>query len=79
MTKIQTAQINARTWQGPSDHGRRYLVIEDTEPEDTAALLSVHDTGGDGPGVVLGANQLREVAADLIARADLIDGKQVPR
>jgi hypothetical protein len=68
-------QVNARTWSGPSGAGRRWMVIEDTEPADTAALLSVYDDDGDGPGVLLGADQLREVAADLIARADLIEGK----
>lgn len=65
--------LDAHSWAGrPSDHGRTHLVIEATTPGDTALMISVY-RDGDGPSVVLDATQLREIAADLTARADLIE------
>ncbi|GAB3471898.1 hypothetical protein [Actinophytocola sediminis] len=66
-------QISARTWRDETDlRARRHLVFEDTDPGDRHALLSVY-RDGDGPGVLLDPAQLREIAADLTARADLME------
>lgn len=59
------------TWHDASgsDH---HLVFDSSEVGDSTAVVSVYEKD-DGPGVALDADQLREVAARFLARAETLD------
>lgn len=69
---------DGRTWASASKHGKTHLVLEpvDDSPWSRGVVLSVY-VDGDGPGVVLDTAQVREVAAELGAHADVIDALSV--
>lgn len=52
--------------------GPLHLVLDPHEPGDNTAVISVY-ADGDGPSVSLDAETLRNVAATLLGRADLLD------
>jgi hypothetical protein len=59
-----------RTWTDQNRH--HALVVEETEPTDTDITVWVADESGDGPGVQLTVEQVRELIGALIDRVDLI-------
>lgn len=70
-----TDQIPTRSWAaGESSKGRRSLVLSDTMHADTHVLLSLY-LNGVGHSARLTPTQLREIAADLVDRADLMEGR----
>lgn len=64
-------EAEGRTWRGL---GRTSLVVEVVESNDECIQLWIADPD-DGPSVEISPAEAREVAADLIARADLIEGR----
>jgi hypothetical protein len=64
------AALGGETWY--SEAGSTCLVLEPAEADDETAMLSVF-LDGDGPSVQLNADQLRQVAARLLARAVALD------
>jgi hypothetical protein len=68
MTKPK--QFEARTWKG--QRGETSLVLEETTADsDTANVWVARD--GDGPSALLAPAQMRQLASELVRRADLID------
>lgn len=49
------------------------LTLEPTQPRDPEVYAWVWANGAERPGFVLNTTQLRDLAADLLARADVID------
>ncbi|WP_367128282.1 hypothetical protein [Saccharothrix sp. HUAS TT1] len=66
--------IPARTWPSQGLHAMRsHLVAGATAPGDYGVLLAVQQDDRTAGGAVLTADQLRELAADLMDRADALD------
>lgn len=63
--------IDGATWRAVTDPAV-HLVVEPTDPGDGTAGISVY-VNGDGPTARLDARQLRQLAVDLLDRADLLD------
>lgn len=50
------------------------LIFEPISPGDEVAQLSIYDKTGDGPSVMFNAALLRYAAAQLVRRADWLEG-----
>ena len=72
-----SAHVPGRTWLNRHQRGGptrgQALVVEATESGDVFAAEVWVAVDGDGAAVQLSAKQCREVAAELVKRADLID------
>ncbi|MFJ8966085.1 hypothetical protein ACIRG5_42515 [Lentzea sp. NPDC102401] len=62
--------VSSRIWEGKD--GASFLDVSRTSPGDRTVLLFANDPGR-AIGVPLAAAQLRELAADLMERADVLD------